>query len=238
MPAFKGHFEDFLFKHIRKEVEAGCQQLSEPEPAAFSRGDIENYEPGAYYNTLCEHFPSYMTTLVAATTSTGTRDGNMQVRKLASTCDSSMFIVQLPTASSKHGPRGSVVDLRGMLNSTASRPLHTHFPRKLNVLAKLTSLHHGVNSVPGREVRKANTLGDSYSKKESLRLMERACDGHDQPIMKMKHEMESVYLSGAAVTRRAKEAMVKRLNVRGFGVYGDNVDLVREIGLMEGNCIT
>ena len=54
----------------------------------------------------------------------------------------------------------------------------------------------------------------------------------------MKQEMESVYLSGAAVTKRAKEAMVKRLNVRGFGVYGDNVDLVREIGLMEGNCIT
>ena len=68
--------------------------------------------------------------------------------------------------------------------------------------------------------------------------MERACDGHDEPIKKMKQEMESVYLSGAAVTKRAKEAMVKRLNVRGFGVYGDNVDLVREIGLMEGNCIT
>ena len=57
-------------------------------------------------------------------------------------------------------------------------------------------------------------------------------------LKKMKQEMESVYLSGAAVTKRAKEAMVKRLNVRGFGVYGDNVDLVREIGLMEGNCIT
>ena len=93
MSNFPGQFNDFLFKHIRKEVEAGCQQLSEPEPAAFSRGDIEQYEQGAYYNTLCEHFPSYMTTLVAATTSTGTRDVNMQVRKLASTCDSSMFIV-------------------------------------------------------------------------------------------------------------------------------------------------
>ena len=82
MSNFPGQFNDFLFKHIRKEVEAGCQQLSEPEPAAFSRDSVEQYEPGTYYNTLCEHFPSYMTTLVAATTSTGTRDGNMQVRKL------------------------------------------------------------------------------------------------------------------------------------------------------------
>ena len=96
----------------------------------------------------------------------------------------------------------------------------------MNCLAKLTSLQHAVNSVPGREQKKSNALGDSYGKKESLRLLEHACDGFDTPVLEMKKAVESLYLSGLSTSARARAAMARRLNIRGFGFFADNVGMV------------
>ena len=70
------------------------------------------------------------------------------------------------------------------------------------------------------------TMGDSYGKKESLRIMERACNGFDTPVIEMKQKIESIYLGGLSASARAKSAAASRLGVRGFGVFADNVDLV------------
>ena len=78
LPRFQVDFQKFLFKRIRKEVDDGCRLLDEPEPTAFSREDIDEFEPTGYYNSLCETFPTYMTAAVAATAS-GNYEENMEV---------------------------------------------------------------------------------------------------------------------------------------------------------------
>ena len=121
--------------------------------------------------------------------------------------------------------------MRTMLTATASRHLHSSHPRQVNALAKLTSLQNAVNCVPGRDQKKSNTLGDSYGKKESLRIMERACDGFDAPVLEMKQAIESIYLNGLYSSARAKAAAARRLGIRGFGFFADNVDLVSQFAI-------
>ena len=71
-------------------------------------------------------------------------------------------------------------------------------------------------------------MGDSYGKKEALRLMERAGEGFDAPVLQLKHATESIYLNGLYSSARAKAAAAGRLGVRGFGFFADNVDLVSQ----------
>ena len=79
MPRFKKDFKKFVFKTVKKEVNEGCKLMSEPEPATFERNDIEDFDPAAYYDSLCGTFPTYMTSLVAATASGRYGEETMQV---------------------------------------------------------------------------------------------------------------------------------------------------------------
>ena len=64
---------------MKKEVDDGCKLLDEPEPPAFSRKDIDEFDPAAYYDSLCETFPTYMTSAVAATASGSYGEDTMRV---------------------------------------------------------------------------------------------------------------------------------------------------------------
>ena len=158
-------------------------------------------------------------------------DGAVQVKtrsEIIINIYSQTLIIQLPTSTSKHGPRGGVVDLRTMLALTGSRLLHTRHPQKVNSLAKMTSLHNAVKCLPGQEHVRANRLGDSYSKRESMNLMEGTTTGFDFPVVALKKAMESLYLSNPyfASSARALKARANKLSVNGFSYLIDNVGLV------------
>ena len=129
------------------------------------------------------------------------------------------------------------MDQRTMLALTGSRLLHNKHPQQVNTLAKLTSLHNAVKCLPGQEHTRANRLGDSYSKRESLKLLEGATTSFDSPIVAMKKGVENLYLNQLASanlnrlasSNRAMRALANRLNVYGFSYLVDNVGLV---GLM------
>ena len=72
-------FEKFVFKKVKKEVDDGCRLLDEPEPSTFARDDIDAYDPAGYYDSLCETFPTYMTSMVAATASGSYGKATVQV---------------------------------------------------------------------------------------------------------------------------------------------------------------
>ena len=76
---FQADFQKFTFKKIKKEVDDGCRLLDEPEPSTFSRENIEEFDPAGYYDSLCESFPTYMTSMVAATASGSYGEETMQV---------------------------------------------------------------------------------------------------------------------------------------------------------------
>ena len=116
-----------------------------------------------------------------------------------------------------------------MLALTGSRLLHNCHPQQVNTLAKLTSLQNAVKCLPGQEHARANRLGDSYSKKESLKLMEGATSSYTSPILALKKGVESLYLDRLASSLRARIALARKLNVNGFSYLVDNVGLV---GLM------
>ena len=61
--------------------------------------------------------------------------------------------------------------------------------------------------------------------------MERACDGFDAPVLEMKQAIESIYLNGLYSSARAKAAAARRLGIRGFGFFADNVDLVSQFAI-------
>ena len=76
---FQVDFQKFIFDKVKKEVDDGCRLLDEPEPSTFSRDDIDEFDPAGYYDSLCETFPTYMTSMVAATASGSYGEETMQV---------------------------------------------------------------------------------------------------------------------------------------------------------------
>ena len=144
------------------------------------------------------------------------------------TCERYIFHCQHPTASTAHGPRGSLVDQRQLCSLTASRLLHQAHPRQITTHATLTSLSHAVNMVPGKEQMRANKLGDAYSKKEGLNILEKVCEDYDAPVIALKKGVESLYAGRMANSAaRYRKAMATRLDIRGFSFFVDNVGRVR-----------
>ena len=72
-----------------------------------------------------------------------------------------------------------------------------------------------------------NQLGDCFSKKVSLDVLDSAAKGHDKEIRRVKREVESLYLGEmAGATPRRRRAMATRLDIRGGCHFGDNVGIV------------
>ena len=83
-----------------------------------------------------------------------------------------------------YGSKGRKVDLKPVLNATASRMLFTKHPRQVNEYAKMKSLQNAVNMVPGKLQKQQNRMGDCFSKKTSLRLLEKVCEASGVYIFK------------------------------------------------------
>ena len=82
--------------------------------------------------------------------------------------------------------------------------------------------------VPGREQMRANKLGDAYSKKEGLNILETVCEDYDAPVIALKKGVESLYAGRMANSAaRYRKAMATRLDIRGFSFFVDNVGRVR-----------
>ena len=145
--------------------------------------------------------------------------------------------MQLPTSPASHGPRGADVDLRHVLLPTASRLLHIRHPRQLTTYATLHSLHNSVSNLPGKAQARANRMGDAYSQKEASAILSSVCDDFDAPAKALKQGVQDLYLGpgmyGASARRRT--ATAKRLGIKGYQFFGDNVGMVRRLFYCPGN---
>ena len=126
-----------------------------------------------------------------------------------------------------YASKGSMVDLRPMLNETASRLLFMKHPRQVTEYAKLKSLQNAVNMVPGKAQRQANMMGDCYSKQTSLHILEKICEDYDEPIVAMKDEVESLYMGTmATASQKSRRALARKMGITGYSFYPDNVGRV------------
>ena len=117
--------------------------------------------------------------------------------------------------------------MRPMIVQTAARLLSTRHPRSVKLVKAIRTLHNGVNHLPAKQVKLMNQLGDCYSKKVSLDVMDSAAKGHDSEIKRVKKEVESLYLGEMArATPRRRKAMATRMNIRGGCHFGDNLGIV------------
>ena len=197
MPSFPAAYQKFHFKQVRKEADAGCRMLSEPAPSTLKRQDIEDYSTEEHYDTYVSTFPTLMTTMAAVVSKNRFDDD----------------AVEMPTSTTRHGPRGGKVDQRTTCVSTASRLLHQRHPKQIRKLATLNSLRNAVNLVPGKEQLRSSRLGDSFGKQESRKILEAASEGFDRPVLELKAKTESLYTgsmsSAAPRFRKAKAAQAK-----------------------------
>ena len=64
--------------------------------------------------------------------------------------------------------------MRPVVASTAARVLGSRHPRSITKVKAIRTLFNGVTHLPGKQQKLLNQLGDSYSKKTSLRMMDAA----------------------------------------------------------------
>ena len=120
-----------------------------------------------------------------------------------------------------------MVDLRPMLNETASRLLFTKHPRQVNEYAKMKTLQNAINMVPGKAQRQANRLGDCFSKITSRQILHAICEDYDEPIVAKKEGVERLYMGTmATASQKSRRALARRLAIKGFSFYPDNVGRV------------
>lgn len=108
-----------------------------------------------------------------------------------------------------------------MLAATASRLLHTRHSTLVNEMTKFSSVFHGFHHTNGREHHRLNQLGDCYSRKVSLQLLDKIAEDWDEPILGLKQEVEELYQG--RLTRTARQVLATRLGIKGFVVHADNV---------------
>ena len=117
--------------------------------------------------------------------------------------------------------------MRYILAPTASRLLHTLHPRQLTTYATFNTLYNAVNMIPGKEQRKANRMGDAYSRKESSAVLEEVCLDFDAPARALKDRVESLFLGAiASATDLVKEAYAEKEEINGHVFLGDNIGMV------------
>ena len=136
-----------------------------------------------------------------------------------------------------YGSKGRMVDLRPVLNQTASRLLHIQHPKLVTEYAKLQSLHNAVHMLPGKAHRQSNRMGDSYSKQTSKILLEKVCEAYDEPVWAMKAEVEGLYMGTMAnASYKSRRALAKRLGITGYSFYADNVGRVSGMEIVVCRC--
>ena len=73
-------------------------------------------------------------------------------------------------------------------------------------------------------------LGDSFSKQESLIILEKISEDYKEPILDLKAGVESLYLEGMSMlSKRSRTALAKRRGIRGYVALADNVGRVSQI---------
>ena len=84
--------------------------------------------------------------------------------------------------------------MKPMIVQTAARLLGTRHPRSVKLVKAIKTLYNGVNHLPAKQVKMMNHLGDCFSKKVSLGVLDSAAKGHDREIKRIKRQVESLYL--------------------------------------------
>ena len=88
----------------------------------------------------------------------------------------------------------------------------------------METLRNAVRMVPGRQQMEGNRRGDCYSKKESLRVLEKVCEDHAEPLYALKAGVEGLYLgSMASISAHSRKLLAARRGVTGFTIMADNV---------------
>jgi hypothetical protein len=78
--------------------------------------------------------------------------------------------------------------------------------------------------VPGRQQMEGNRRGDCFSKKESLRVLEKVCEDYAEPLYALKAGVEELYCGNmATLSAHSRKLLAARRGVRGFTIMADNV---------------
>ena len=126
-----------------------------------------------------------------------------------------------------YGSKGRMIDLRPVLNQTASRLLHIKHPKLVTEYAKLQSLQNAVHMLPGKSQKQSNRMGDSFSKQTAKKLLEKVCEDYDEPVWKMKTEVEGLYMGSMAnASYKSRRALANKLGITGYSFFADNVGRV------------
>lgn len=138
------------------------------------------------------------------------------------------IIFQSPTRLGFGGNKSSQkVDMRPILVQTGTRLLHSRHPKLVTTVATIKTLHNAVNHVPGKLQKLMNQLGDSYGQKTSRAVLDAASEGHDEPVLKMKTDVESLYLGSMVnASARSRKSLAYRCGINGYSFFGDNVGKV------------
>ena len=226
LPSFGQALQATVHRVVQKEAEAAARSFRDAPLKEFNRADLIAFDAGELFKMQLQEAPIMMTTLIAASTNlkfdsinVGELMSLMLVTKFPSICP------QKPTRSGFGGTaRGQQVDVRPMLAATASRLLHTRHPTLVNAMTKVNSVYHAYHQTPGKEHRRLNSYGDTFSKKVSLQLLDQLAEDWDEPILGLKQSVEELYQGGLSKTGR--QALARRLNIKGFVFHADNVGKV------------
>ena len=88
--------------------------------------------------------------------------------------------------------------MRPVLASTGARLLSSRHPRQVTKIKAVKTLNNAVTHLSGKQQKLSNQMGDSFSKKVSLDIMENISKGHDREILEIKKSVESLYLGHMA----------------------------------------
>ena len=91
-------------------------------------------------------------------------------------------------------------------------------------MSRMKGLYSVLNHVPEKLQRVSNQLGDTVSRKVSLSVLDDVAEDFDQPVLKIKREVESLYRG--SMSTRSRNAMASRLQIKGGSIFADNVGKV------------
>ena len=76
---------------------------------------------------------------------------------------------------------------------------------------------------------RANRLGDAFSKKESLKILEKVCEDYDAPSVALRDGVSSLYAGRLAqASAKQRKSFAEKQGIKGKSFYVDNVGRVRD----------
>ena len=81
-----------------------------------------------------------------------------------------------------------------------------------------------LSHVPEKLQKLSNRMGETVSRKASLRDLDRVTEDHDELTKHLKSQVDLLY--EGELTPRSRAALAMRLGVKGFAIFGDNVGKV------------